>query len=186
MGKNTMGGKKAKKMKNSGPVKKDIIYPSKDQFYAIAEKFNSHSNIDLIFINKDEDGKETMMSAIGVMRGKIIKRIKKVSSGDIFIISKRDFETVKLNGKPKVDIIHKYSEFEKTEIMRYLHETLRNIISKNVNEKVSDDRSDDEVSFTQDNDFIKYRKSKLSYQNNTITTNYLDGFDLPSDSEEEY
>ena len=179
MVKNTMGGKKAKKMKNSGPVKKSTIYPDKDQFYAVAEKFHSHSNIDLRFVDKDENDKETLTLAIGVMRGKIIKRVKKVSPGDIFIISKRDFETVKLNGRPKVDILHKYTELERNEIMRYLHESLKSSMNKETNKVVSGYDSEDEISFTQDNtNYTKNKKSNSSYQNNTITTNYLAGFDL--------
>lgn len=185
-----MGGKKAKKMKNSGPEKKSIIYPDNDQYYAIAEKFHSHSNIDVLFVDKDEEGNETLANGIGVMRGKIIKRVKKVSPGDIFIISKRDFETVKSCSKQKVDILHKYNDMERSEVIRYLHNTLKSALNKDTNNSsssnINNSDSEDEVCFTtQDSQqYKKTRRAKSSYQNNTITTNYLDGFDLPSDDEE--
>lgn len=188
MVKNTRGGKKAKKMKNSGPVQRATIYPDEEQYYAIVEKFHSHSNIDVYFVDRDEDGKECLKMALGVIRGCLIKRLKKIDKGDIFIISKREFETVKPNSKPKVDIIHKYFPHETQHIMSRLPIILRNCISLDTKKKTgsgnssSDSNDEDEDIFNRE--YKQEQKKRVRINNcpkgNIITNDYLKGFDLPS------
>lgn len=185
-----MGGKKAKKMKNSGPVKKETEYADEEQYYAVADKFNSHSNINLCFVDKDEKGKDELVFAIGIIRGKLIKRIKKVRKGDIFIISKRDFATVKGGDKQKVDIIHKYNDSERTHIINKFPSLLKsynNTIDMNAS-KEDNSSDDDDIIFARDEkekeDNRKKRRNN-GPRNNTITNDYLAGFDLPESDDEE-
>lgn len=195
MVKNTMGGKKAKKMKNSGPVQKAIIYPDSEQYYAIVEKFYSHSNIDLYFVDIDEDGKEHLVLGLGIIRGSLIKRVKKVVSGDIFIVSKRDFETVK--DKPRLDIIHVYKSLERNIIMSKIPGLLRSYLNsqsnnskntKNQNKEESNSDDDDDENLFTRTDEEKEEKRKQRYasgpKSNTITNDYLAGFDLPNSDDE--
>lgn len=193
MVRNTMGGKKAKKMKNSGPVKRATEYATEDQYYAIVEKFHSHSNIDVCFVDKDEDGKEHLVSAIGILRGKIIKRVKRVAIGDICIISKRDFATVKLNEKQKVDILHKYNNENRNEIIRLMPSQLKSFIntqSATLNRNKVDNNSDDDdydIIFQRENEEKEERKRIRQVKgprNNTITNDYLAGFDIPESDDD--
>lgn len=178
-----MGGKKAKKMKNSGPVKKDTEYADEEQYYAIADKFNSHSNIDLCFVDKDEKGKDELVFAIGTIRGKLIKRLKKIKKGDIFIITKRDFATIKQGEKQKVDIIHKYNDNERSHIINKFPQLLKSYNSNiDINASKDDNSDDDEIIFARDEkEKEDKRKKRLNNgpRSNTVTNNYLAGFDLP-------
>jgi hypothetical protein len=190
MVKNSMGGKKAKKMKNSGPVKKATIYAGEDQTYAIVNKCHSHSNIEIYYVDRDDYGTESVEFGIGVMRGKIIKRIKRINIGDIFIVSKRDFETVKYGSKPKLDIIHKYNDNERHIIIPLLNDKLKVYIDSQSDKlDASNEESiklNEEIMFEDSNTKTtkKYRNKKINL-NNTISTSYLDSVDLPPLSDEE-
>jgi hypothetical protein len=183
MGRNTFGGKKAKKMKNSGPVKRDIVYPENSEYYAVIDKFNSHSNINLYYFDSDDSG-EKMVFARGVIRGKQLKRIKKGSSGDILIVCKRDFESKKT--VPTVDIIHKYPECDKSVILKLLPKPLKTYIDKLAEQshviKEIDVEEVEEIEFNDDDLFMS--KSNNNFLNNTISTNYMRDLDI-SESEEE-
>lgn len=190
MVRNTMGGKKAKKMKNSGPVKKATEYATEDQYYAVVEKFHSHSNIDVCFVDKDEDGIDRLVSAIGVLRGKIIKRVKRVATGDFLIISKRDFATVKEGEKQKVDIIIKYNDNERNEIIKQFPSMLKSYSdsqsiqsnkNKTVISNISDDEDDEMIFQREQKEKAEKKKQRLNGgpRSNTVTNDYLAGFDLP-------
>ena len=189
MVRNTMGGKKAKKMKNGGPVKRETEYATEDQYYAVVEKFHSHSNIDVCFVDKDEDSNDFIVSAIGVLRGKIIKRIKRVAIGDFLIISKRDFATVKTNKKQIVDILHKYNDIDKNKIASEFPELLKSYYNnqtdksnKNKSVNTNLDNEDDEIIFQRkQNEKAINKKKRLAGgpRSNTVTNDYLAGFDLP-------
>jgi hypothetical protein len=189
MVKNTMGGKKAKKMKNSGPVQRATIYPSEGQMYAVVEKCHSHSNIEIYYIEEDEVGHTQLVLGLGVLRGKIIKRIKKINVGDLFIVSKRDFESVKPGAKPKLDVIHKYKDSERTTIINELPEGLKNYINMkeadlNKNRTSNIDEAD-EIMFENEEKLVSKTKNRRLYQNNTVSTDYLADYDLPPLSDEE-
>ena len=190
MVRNTMGGKKAKKMKNSGPVQKATIYPDEEQYYAIVEKFYSHSNIDLYFVDIDEeDGKERLVLGLGIIRGSLIKRLKRVAIGDIFIVSKREFETAKK--KPTLDILHAYKPFERNGIIAKLPEQLRyHLNNQSTNSKNNKNTENNFDSNSEDDDIIFAREEKEKIdkrkrrhntgpKSNTVTNDYLAGFDLP-------
>jgi hypothetical protein len=182
MVRNTMGGKKAKKMKNGGPIKRDTIYPDKDQYYAVVEKFYSHSNIDIYYVDVDKDDNPILILGSGVIRGKIIKRIHTVNAGDIFIISKRDFETVKL--KPTLDILHSYKPQERNLIIPKLHKLLKFYINSQVinnkpsNNEDDDDNDNDNILFTREQKEHKKIKINNGLKNNSITNSYLTDDDL--------
>lgn len=190
-----MGGKKAKKMKNSGPEKKRLLYAEPEQYYAIGYKFHNHSSVELYFLDEDADGSKEMVLALGSMRGKIIKRVKRVSPGDVFIITKRDFETVKPGNKPKVDIIHKYDEFERAEIMSSLPYELKSQLDKlSIKEEkktvITDSSTNNEDEIIFDDSEKKYnsgRKSRYNYGSRVtkLSTGYLAGYDIPESEDEE-
>jgi hypothetical protein len=189
MVRNSMGGKKAKKMKNSGPVKRATIFPNEDQFYAVIDKCHSHSNIEICYINEDDIGNSKLTIGIGVLRGKIIKRIKKINPGDLLIVSKRDFETVKVGAKPKLDIIHKYNDNERSFIIQQVPSDLRSYIDTQFSRlDASKDTSldiENEIMFQDDGSKYERHKSKNNFHNNVVTTDYLAGFDLPDQSDDE-
>lgn len=189
MVKNSMGGKKAKKMKNSGPVQRATLFPTEDQMYAVVDKCHSHSNIEICYINVDDMGHSELTVGIGVLRGKIIKRVKKINPGDLFIVSARDFETVKVGAKPKLDVIHKYNDSERSIIMPQIPSGLRSYIDAQAAKldagKAKSLELEDEIMFQDDGTSYERHKSKKSFHNNVITTDYLAGFDLPSQDEQE-
>lgn len=189
MVKNSMGGKKAKKMKNSGPVKRATLYPTEGQMYGIVDKCHSHSNIEVYYVVEDmETKKGELMLGLGVMRGKIIKRIKKINSGDIFIVSERDFESVKAGSKPKLDLIHKYTDGERSLIMPQLPQLLRSYIdarAAKIDANTVSNCSDDEITFEDTEGRFKREKAARRYQNNAISTDYLSSMDLPPNSDDE-
>lgn len=182
MVRNTMGGKKAKKMKNHGPILKSTIYPDDEQLYAIVEKFNSHSSILIHYMEKDKDtDKYFVNQGIGILRGKLIKRIKKVSKGDILIVSKRNFETEKNNKMIRLDILHKYRDYEKNKILIWLPEELKNCIVfestyiNNENNELNDGEDNDIDEDIFDRNIFKQddKNKKTKTKNNIITNNYL-------------
>jgi hypothetical protein len=186
MVKNTMGGNKAKKMKNSGPIKRATFYPTDGQMYAVADKCHSHSNIEISYIEEDEAGHKHLEIGLGVLRGNIITRIKKINVGDLFIVSKRDFETIKPGNKPKLDIIHKYRDTERTNIINKLPEELRNYISMKA-ENLDNDKCNvqDEIIFKDNERQVIKNRNKRVNQNNAISTDYLADYDLPPLSSDE-
>ena len=196
MVKNTMGGKLAKKLKNSGPSteQKAIVYPDDEQYYGVVDKFNSHSNINVYFVDIDkEDGCERLVLGLGVIRGSILKRIKKVAPGDIFIVSKRDFETAK--EKPKLDILHKYNDYERNKITDKLPLLLKTYLNNhntqnNKNKTVvnnEDDDNQDDIIFEKEKHKSDNRIKRLNNgpKSNTITNDYLSGHDLPESDDDE-
>ena len=114
MPKNTTGGNKAKKGKNSGQrVERPLILAdnSGDQRYGIVEAFGG-STATVKFIRPIKSPVATTavqtetITAVGFIRNSLRKWCKRFLRGDIILICERDFET------GKVDIVHKYNDDE--------------------------------------------------------------------------
>ena len=101
---------------------------------------------------------------IGHLRGSIRKG-RWVKKGDLIIISLRSFN-LKDN---KVDIINVYSHEES----KYIIRTRSVVIDKN------NDNGYDDVVFAEEKKVLPKKKKNIS-------TNYMDGIDLPSESDDEY
>jgi translation initiation factor 1A len=120
MPKNTKGGKKHKQLKNSNMRSQQLNVrdTSGYQFYAIVEKYYGH-NADVKYIkegyernSKGEnipDGTRELISTKAIIRGTIAKKCR-LKTGDILLISIRDYDT------KKVDVIYKYSNEEIKEL----------------------------------------------------------------------
>ena len=95
MVKNTHGGKKAKKAKNSAPirVKQPLLKADQDQIYGHVEKVLGDMRCSVLC----KDGVERTCK----IRGKFKRRVW-ISNGDVVLVALRDFE------EGKGDIIHKY------------------------------------------------------------------------------
>lgn len=177
MPRNRFGGKNGKKMKNSGPVKKSTLYPDENQYFAVVTKFCSHSCINLVYAKKKEhDLSFQIIEGIGKIRGKMIKRMKKLPSGTLLIVSEREFETQKQI--PTIDIIHRYRDDEVVFVNKLVPTELKNIISstlsheENVNETTISFEDNDEFAYEED---VNLFNSKIK----------KDPFDISDDEEEE-
>lgn len=95
MVKNTHGGKKAKKAKNSAPIrfKQPLLIADQDQSYGQVEKVLGDMRCSVLC----KDGVERICR----IRGKFKRRVW-ISNGDVVLVALRDFED------EKGDIIHKY------------------------------------------------------------------------------
>lgn len=95
MVKNTHGGKKAKKAKNSAPIrlKQPLLKADQDQTYGHVEKVLGDMRCAVLC----KDGVERICK----IRGKFKRRVW-ISNGDVVLVALRDFEG------DKGDIIHKY------------------------------------------------------------------------------
>lgn len=131
-----MGGKKAKQMKNKRPAKTYTIFPEEDQFFGIVEKFHSPQSIFIHYLDVDK-----IKLGRGILRGKLIKRIKKCSKGDVLIFTKREFEGEK--EMATLDIIHKYHDDEISDIISQIPDELRHLLS--INTTGNNENNDDEI-----------------------------------------
>ena len=176
MPRNRFGGKNGKKMKNSGPVKKNTLYPDENQYFGIVTKFCSHSCINLVYAKKkQEDLNYQIIEGIGKIRGKMIKRMKKLPNGTLLIVSEREFETQK--AIPTIDIIHKYRDDELSYINKLIPSELKNIISS-TNEK--EEKVENTISF-EDNDNYDFDE-EINLYNSKIKK---DPYDITDDEDED-
>ena len=123
MGGKTKGGNKARKLAKNNTNKRFIFTEGPGQYYGIVEKCNSHSSIAINYVNEKQEFKK----GNGIIRGKLIKRIRKINVGQIVIVSERDFETSK--EIPKIDIIHVYRADEMNGIYKYLPSQIKTVMS---------------------------------------------------------
>lgn len=122
MPKNTTGGNKAKKGKNSGQrVERPLILAdnSGEQNYGIIEAFGgSTATVKYMRTIKPANqqqppqqsqqlgGQTETITAVGFIRSSLRKWCKRFLRGDVVLICEREFE------KGKVDIVHKYNDDE--------------------------------------------------------------------------
>lgn len=114
MPKNTTGGNKAKKGKNSGQrVERPLILADNSgaQCYGIIEAFGgSTATVKYIRPIKNatpqQQGQTETVSAVGFIRSSLRKWCKRFLRGDVILICEREFEA------SKVDIVHKYNDDE--------------------------------------------------------------------------
>lgn len=106
MPKNTKGGNKAKKGRNSSGVgqQRQLVTKSEDQEYARVKKLLGDCRLLVI----TEDGHERLAVIRGKFRNKVWIRVH-----DVILVSLRDFDDNK-----KVDVIHKYDESEVHQLKR--------------------------------------------------------------------
>lgn len=110
MPKNTTGGNKAKKGKNSGQrVERPLILADSSgaQLYGIIEAFGgSTATVKYLRAIKSTPVKTETVTAVGFVRNSLRKWCKRFQRGDVILICEREFEA------NKVDIVHKYNEDE--------------------------------------------------------------------------
>jgi hypothetical protein len=114
MPKNTTGGNKAKKGKNSGQrVERPLILADNSgaQCYGIIEAFGgSTATVKYIRPIKNatpqQQGQTETVSAVGFIRSSLRKWCKRFLRGDLILVCEREFEA------GKVDIVHKYNDDE--------------------------------------------------------------------------
>jgi len=110
MPKNTTGGNKAKKGKNSGQrVERPLIFAddSGAQRYGIIEAFGgSTATVKFIRPVKFSPSQMETITAVGFIRNSLRKWCKRFLRGDVVLICEREFEA------GKVDIFHKYNDDE--------------------------------------------------------------------------
>lgn len=95
---NSKGGKNRRKGKSIGMTfKREISYPAEDQVYGWVEKVLGDRRV----LCKCSDDKERVCH----IRGKFNRRVW-ITSGDLLILSVRDFQ------EEKADVVHKYNHDE--------------------------------------------------------------------------
>jgi translation initiation factor 1A len=105
MGRNEKGGKGYKKGKKSGnepPIKQLILKEDGSEYATLGKNLgNSRFTCDC------HDGRERL----GHIRGKMQKRVW-LKQGDLVLVSVRDYQD------DKCDIVHKYNESDKSELLK--------------------------------------------------------------------
>tara|TARA_B110000259_G_C13752027_1_gene296984 strand:- start:51 stop:488 length:438 start_codon:yes stop_codon:yes gene_type:complete len=135
MGKNLIGGKKAKRSKNVTEVESRVLL-FKDSHLQVYGKIISILG-DSRFSILCDDGK----TRLGITRGKMKKRIW-IKMNDLVLVSFREFE------EGKVDIIHKYNEDE-TKKLKKMGELIH--IKMNEEDGLKDNNSDF-ITFEEENE----------------------------------
>jgi translation initiation factor 1A len=146
MGKNLIGGKKAKRSKNLTTVESRVLL-FKDSNLQIYGKIISILG-DSRFIIFCDDGK----TRLGIARGKMKKRIW-IKMNDLVLASLRDFE------EGKIDIIHKYNDDEMKKLKK-LGELIH--IKIDENEEFKDDNSS-YITFENENENINSDINRIDF-----------------------
>ena len=119
--------------KKSANVAKNYIIDAEFEEYALSKKLLGNCRVSLITNSGDE--------VIGIIRGNMRKFNKRVliEVGDIVIVSKRDFQT------NKVDIVHKFNLEQTQQLInnKELSDVLINQYYKNSNKSDKSDNNDD-------------------------------------------
>lgn len=119
--------------KKSTNVAKNYVIDSEFEEYALSKKLLGNCRVSLITNSGDE--------VIGIIRGNMRKFNKRVliEVGDIVIVSKRDFQT------NKVDIVHKFNLEQTQQLInnKELSDVLINQYYKNSNKSDKSDNNDD-------------------------------------------
>jgi translation initiation factor 1A len=150
--------------KKSTNVTKNYIIDTEFEEYALSKKLLGNCRVSLITNSGDE--------VIGIIRGNMRKFNKRVliEVGDIVIVSKRDFQT------NKVDIVHKFN-LEQTQLLinnKQLSDVLINQYYKNSNKSdKSDNNEDTHIIFDNKDD----DKINSSLDNNTYQVHISDSDD---------
>jgi translation initiation factor 1A len=150
--------------KKSTNVTKNYIIDTEFEEYALSKKLLGNCRVSLITNSGDE--------VIGIIRGNMRKFNKRVliEVGDIVIVSKRDFQT------NKVDIVHKFN-LEQTQLLinnKQLSDVLINQYYKNSNKSdKSDINEDTHIIFDNKDD----DKINSSLDNNTYQVHISDSDD---------
>ena len=135
--------------KKSTNVAKNYIIDAEFEEYALSKKLLGNCRVSLITNSGDE--------VIGIIRGNMRKFNKRVliEVGDIVIVSKRDFQT------NKVDIVHKFNLEQTQQLInnKELSDVLINQYYKNSNKSdnneethiIFDNKEDDKINSSLDN-----------------------------------
>jgi translation initiation factor 1A len=119
--------------KKSANVAKNYIIDAEFEEYALSKKLLGNCRVSLITNSGDE--------VIGIIRGNMRKFNKRIliEVGDIVIVSKRDFQT------NKVDIVHKFNLEQTQQLInnKQLSDVLINQYYKNSNKSDKSDNNDD-------------------------------------------
>jgi translation initiation factor 1A len=144
------GGKKFKKIKHNLEAEtKQVELAEEDQEYGLVTQLLGNGRTRITYI-KDGIGH----NVLGIICGRLRRKKKWVISGNIVIISLREFE------REKVDIIHVYTEQDMNELKR------KNVIDNkllNITVGANFDENEDNGEFSE---FIDYDKTDKENKNN--------------------
>ena len=134
MPKNTKGGKGYKKGKKggNGPSFKQLVLKEDGSEYATLGKNLGNSR----FTCDCHDGRERL----GHIRGKMQKRVW-LKQGDLVLVSVRDFQD------DKCDIVHKYSEDDKSQLLKMGQLVKEKLVSAENGGKKDNNSNDGEDEF---------------------------------------
>ena len=150
--------------KKSTNIVKNYTIDSEFEEYALSKKLLGNCRVSLITNSGNE--------VIGIIRGNMRKFNKRVliEEGDIVVVSKRDFQS------NKVDIVHKYN-LEQTQYLinnKELSDVLINEYYKNSHKTDKSDNNDDtHIIFDNKEDEKKFKTT----DNNTYQVHISDSYD---------
>ena len=150
--------------KKSTNIVKNYAIDSEFEEYALSKKLLGNCRVSLITNSGNE--------VIGIIRGNMRKFNKRVliEEGDIVVVSKRDFQS------NKVDIVHKYN-LEQTQYLinnKELSDVLINEYYKNSHKTDKSDNNDDtHIIFDNKEDEKKFKTT----DNNTYQVHISDSYD---------
>ena len=161
MPKNTVGGKKFKKMKHGMDFQRPLDLPEDDQQFALVNKLMGNGRATVTFVTDSGEVSNNM----GIICGKLRKRKQWVIAGNFVVISIREFE------KEKVDIIHVYKEHEMNELKRksLINQKLiklSNSYGPDIKKKMNELHDEEFAEFVEDDS--SYIKSKDTRKNKEV------------------
>ena len=161
--KNPHGGKKHKRAKNI-QENNHVDIPGEDQYFAKVTKLLGSGRVNVDYYIPQLDLKTQSINwcikqAIGIIRGKMIKRVY-INLDDIILITPRDFD------KTKVDVIEKYNSSQ-----------INFLKNKVAFPKINIIQEDDEICF------ISRRRNKTEKTENISYQNIYDELGNNSDSD---
>ena len=183
MPKNTTGGKKHKRAKNSTGIERKLVEGDNDvQLYGKVNKKLGGGRFSIdVFISEKKDEKtkkiirneEVRKDQIALLRGSLRRKCR-IEIGGIVLVSLREFEN------KTVDIIHSYKH---DDVMRLRN---RNILPKC---RIFENDDNEEIKFNEteiimDEDEDQYKDN--SYNQTKQKENYVSNFDLIPDNESDY
>ena len=148
---NKKGGKKYKKKKTETEVERPLEFKGEGQEYCQVVKLLGNCRLE----GNCFDGKTRLCHICGSMRKKVW-----LSSGDIVLISLREFEDT------KCDVIYKYTTKEARALKNYgeLPDTVK--INEAVDKPVPDDEVEDDIGIDFEEDKEKQLEFKKDFDNN--------------------
>jgi translation initiation factor 1A len=154
--KNSKGGKKTKKCKNTVSTKRELIYKSDGEEYAKVIKMLGDSRVSVLCCDN--------VTRLATIRGSMKKRVW-INVGDTLLVSLRDYQD------EKADVLHKYNPDEVKALKIYKDASIDN-------NNIDNDKDSDYIDFCYNEQEIIEEQKVEQYQDLDSENSDLDIDDI--------